>query len=92
MWEDMGLYWAWRGSIPDSGCPPTPTQKRILYADVDYCYPYLNGDRKGELVSHKLAIGVWDDNKYTKMNRDYSLGEVGWFSKHGINVIVRPIT
>lgn len=34
MWEDMILYWAWRGKTPEKGPPPPPTKKRIEFADL----------------------------------------------------------
>jgi len=34
MWEDMVLYWAWRGDEPASY--PPPTRKRIVYTDLGF--------------------------------------------------------
>ena len=31
-WEDMGLYWAWRGG--QDGYTPTPTKKEIVYRQI----------------------------------------------------------
>jgi len=54
VWEDMGLYWAWR-SRPNGRLPhPPPTVKRLDYLQVD---------------NMKICIGVWDDDKYTPVNR-----------------------
>ena len=63
-WQDKGLYWA-------NGEGPTPTKKTIEYAEI--IYPN-NPETK-----QKLAIGVWDDDKYTPMHRD----ELAWHQKHG---------
>lgn len=74
MWEDMGLYWAWRGKEKPTSWPPT--KKRIEYAEIVHTYPYLNGPKKGEPVRSGLAVGVWDDDKYTPLNRGESACEV----------------
>jgi hypothetical protein len=52
-WQDMGTYWAWRGIGTK---PPTPSKKRIDYANIHHLGMFL-------------AIGVWDDDKYTELNR-----------------------
>jgi hypothetical protein len=54
-WQDKGLYWA-------NGEGPTPTKKTIDYAEI--IYP------NNPETNQKLAIGVWDDDKYTPLNRD----------------------
>ena len=54
-WQDKGLYWA-------NGEGPTPTKKTIDYVEI--IYP--NNPEKNQ----KLAIGVWDDDKYTPLSRD----------------------
>jgi hypothetical protein len=53
-WKDEGLYWAWLGS--EDGYTDTPTKKKIHYADIPS--PKM-----------RLAIGVWDDDKYKELNR-----------------------
>lgn len=81
MWQDMGLYWAWRGDPPkDKPMPPTPTRKRIVYAEVIY--------NTSPDVRHKLAVGVWDDAAYTPVNRGDALCEVGWFIRNGATVVM----
>lgn len=63
-WQDRGLYWA-------NGKGPTPTQKRIHYAEIIY-----------PTTKQSLAIGVWDDDKYTPMNWD----ELDWHKKNGAEI------
>lgn len=74
MWHDKILYWAWLAPIPLEGLPPTPTKKRIHRARVGNYFP------------HDLAIGVWDDSKYTPLYRGDSLGELGWYHKLGCRI------
>ncbi len=84
MWQDMGLYWAWRGKEKPDAKPPTT--KRVEYAEITHTYRYLNGDKKGEFVRSSLAVGVWDDDRYTPLNRGDSACEVEWFKRHGATV------
>jgi hypothetical protein len=88
MWKNMILYWSWNGENNDKRNNPVPTTKRIEYAKIIHSYYYLNGDDKGNHVISNLAVGVFDDNKYTKLNRGYSACEVEWFKKHGARVIM----
>ena len=88
MWQDMGLYWAWRGEIPKDGRPPAPTRKHVEYAEITHTYRYLNGDKKGEFVRSRLAVGIWDDDKYTPINRGGSACEVEWYKQHGATVMM----
>ncbi len=67
MWVDNGLYW----SAEASDKYPPPTEKTIDYAEL-CAYG----------VEWKLAVGVWDGDKYTPMNRD----ELEWAIKHGVTV------
>lgn len=68
MWVDKKLYWVYvedRKKGPDGkfiGFPlPVPTIKKIDYVTIN----------KGVVDhEHKLAIGVWDDDKYTPLHRD----------------------
>lgn len=71
MWQDMGLYWAWRGPeiIPPSS---PPTTKRIRYATITNAQ-----------VVQRLAVSVFDDNIERKINRD----ELASHIKHGATVI-----
>ena len=69
-WEDKTLYWAWRGADKESGKPPT--QKRINYATVTL----------SNKTSYQLAVGVWDDDKYTEINQ----AEVDWLNSVGAEV------
>ena len=54
VWEDMGMYWAWR--IRPNGRPyhSPPTVKKLDYAKVG---------------SQSLCVGVWDDDKYMPLHR-----------------------
>ena len=61
-----------------------PTTKLVEYAEITHTYRYLNGDKKGEFVRSSLAVGVWDEDKYTPINR----GEVEWFKRHGATVLM----
>lgn len=58
MWQDMKLYWAWRGKTKD--ITPVPTKKRLDYVTL----------RKGSICEMNLCIGVWDDEKYTPLHRE----------------------
>lgn len=62
MWQDMVLYWAWRGPEPEEGVPHTPTKKKIEYAEIIGPGTYLNGPNEVELTSMRLAITVFDDD------------------------------
>ena len=68
MWEDMGLYWAWRGKQENS-YPLTPTRKRLEYAIIYY----------PELTTMTICCGVFDDDKYTKRNRN----QIKWHENNG---------
>jgi len=59
VWEDMGLYWAWRAKKDGEPYRPPPTTKTLDYVKV----------RTHAHVVQFLCIGVWDDDKYTPMNR-----------------------
>lgn len=54
-WEDMGLYWAWRLKRDGELRHPPPTVKKL-----DYLI----------LGTTKICVGVWDDDKYTPVNRE----------------------
>lgn len=54
----MKLYWAWRGKEDTTTLPPT--KKRLDYTTL----------RKDSPYEMKLCIGVWDDEKYTLLNRN----------------------
>jgi hypothetical protein len=58
MWQDMKMYWAWRGD--GKKILPVPTQKRLDYATLF----------RGTEIKMKLCIGVWDDEVYTPLHRD----------------------
>lgn len=88
MWEDKILYWAWRGDTPKEGLPPTPTYKLVEYAEIIHTYRHLNGPKKGELVHTNLAIGVFDDDRYTPLNRGDSACEIEWFKNQGAIVVM----
>lgn len=87
MWQDMKLYWAWRGN-GSKGYSDPPTTKRIEYAEIVHSYPYLNGPNKGSPVRSSLAVGVWDGDKYTPLNRGHSACEVEWFKNNGCVVLM----
>ena len=55
MWQDCGLYWAWRGGHP---MPPPPTEKRIAYAEVE-----------AGNVKWRVAVDVFDDGRRAEVNR-----------------------
>ena len=82
MWQDMILYWAWRGPTPKDGLPPTPTQKRIEYAEIVGPGRYLNGTNQGEPIRMSLAVTVFDDDGKKEVNRD----ELEWHRKHGSGI------
>jgi len=82
MWQDMVLYWAWRGQEPKEGVPPTPTKKRIEYAEILGPGLYLNGPDKGEPIRVKLAITVFDDGTKKEINRE----ELEWYRTCGSDV------
>ena len=64
MWQDMKMYWAWRGPYKDSKgkiiFTQPPTAKRLDYTTL----------RKGTPYEMKLCIGVWDDGIYTPLHRN----------------------
>ena len=82
MWQDMILYWAWRGPTPKDGLPPTPTNKQIEYAEITLQGRYLNGPKQGERVKIGLAVTVFDDEVPKEVNRD----ELEWHRKHGSEI------
>jgi len=82
MWQDMVLYWAWRGHGPQISDPPT--KKRIEYAEIVGPGKYLNGAEKGELRRCRLAVTVFDDDVPTEVNRE----ELEWHRKHGAEIII----
>ena len=51
--------WQDKGLYWANGEGPTPTKKTIDYVEVKY-----------PKSSFKIAIGVWDDDKYTELHRD----------------------
>ena len=53
---DKKLYW----SLKDG--EQAPTKKKIDYAQIKY--------PKNPETSFSLAIGVWDDDKYSELHRD----------------------
>lgn len=63
MWQDVGLYWAWRGVDIHEVRTPTPTKKRLEYARLRY--PYWRPDRS----DMRICCGVFDDDKYTEKHR-----------------------
>ena len=57
MWQDMGIYWAWRGKSSEYD-PPPPSKRTLKYANVSV----------GE-VSYRLAvkqIDEWQDGRVTE--------------------------
>lgn len=74
MWQDMGLYWAWRGSGgPD--CRP-PIEKRLEYVTVRY------DDWVPSPMTMSICCGVFDGDKYTEKHRD----EIKWHEEHGAKI------
>jgi hypothetical protein len=53
VWQDMVMYWAWRGEGEPTYA--SPTEKKLDYATLS--------------DGSKLCIGVWDSNKYTPLHR-----------------------
>lgn len=84
MWKDMVLYWAWCGETPNGGLPPTPTKKRIEYAEITLQWRYLNGPNQGERVKMRLAVTIFDDEALKEVNRD----ELEWHRKHGAEILM----
>ena len=70
-WEDKILYWAWLGKEPS--ITDVPTKKRIEYVKIIGPGASLQ----------KLACGVWNDDKYTPLNRGISWDEIGWHKNLG---------
>jgi hypothetical protein len=66
-WQDMGLYWAWRGDGASNSEPPTV--KRIEYATITIESKCLNGPDKGEQIKMRLAVTVFDDGVPKEVNR-----------------------
>lgn len=82
MWKDMGLYWAWiSNDIPRVN---PPTKKRIEYAEIIGPGRYMNGPNKGELISTRLAVTVFDDDVPTEVYR----AELEWHRQHGAEIIM----
>lgn len=69
MWQDMGLYWAWRGKERCFSEPPT--NKRLEYARINY-----------QKITMRICCGVFDDDKYTEINRD----EIKWHENHSAKI------
>lgn len=74
-WQDMKLYWAWRGACPDRAKgevpPPPPTIKKLDYVTIN----------KNTPCEQSLCIGVWDDDKYTPLHRtelEFHLKQYHW--------------
>jgi hypothetical protein len=65
-WENMGMYWAWRLSPNGKPFHRPPTTKKLDYAN---------------LGSYSLCIGVWDDDKYTPLNRTELTKRFNWHNK-----------
>jgi hypothetical protein len=84
MWQDMVLYWAWRGGTPKDGLPPTPTKKRIEYAEIIGPGRYLNGPNQGEPIRMSLVVTVFDDDAPKEVNRD----ELEWHRNHGAEILM----
>lgn len=84
MWQDMVLYWAWRGDEPKEGLPPTPTHKRIEYAEIIGPNRYLNGYVKGELIHMSLAVTVFDDDTPKQVYRD----QLEWHRQQGSEILM----
>ena len=80
MWQDMGVYWAWRGEEPPKGSDhKPPTEKRLEYATIHYqnWHPLP--------MTMTICCGVFDDKKYTEQNRN----EIKWHEDQGAE-ITRP--
>ena len=82
MWQDMVLYWAWRGPKPKDGLPPTPTIKRIEYAEIIGPGRYINGPKPGEPIHRTMAVTVYDNNIPTEVHRN----ELEWYRKVGAEI------
>lgn len=57
MWEDIGLYWAWRGLDKPKTKPPT--EKRIQYAKIIY-----------PSTQQGLAVSVFENGVKKEVHRD----------------------
>lgn len=81
MWEDMVLYWAWRGKEVCNTDPPT--KKRLVYAKIKYPVDKLGRPPKGQKFSLRLiCYGVYDDDKFTEVNND----EINWHKNQGATI------
>jgi hypothetical protein len=76
MWEDMVLYWAWRGKEPCNTSPSTT--KRLVYATIEYPSDQHKKLAKGMLICY----GVYDDGKFTELHTD----EINWHKKQGATI------
>ena len=91
MWEDKVLYWIWRSKIaPTDEHMAPPTKKRVEYATIIGPGKYLNGPDKGKMSITRQAVGVWDDDKYTPLNRGDGLCEIEWHRKYGSKIVMPP--
>jgi hypothetical protein len=71
MWQNMGMYWAWRGKERCFSEPPT--EKRLEYVSVHY------PDWKPKPMTMQICCGVFDDDKYTELHRE----QIKWHETHG---------
>ena len=77
-WQDMVLYWAWRGhGVPDSD---PPTVKRIEYAKIHY------QNWKPEPMTTNLAVTVFDDEVPKEVHRE----ELEWHRQRGAEITMPP--
>lgn len=70
-WQDMGLYWAWRGDGPAPTDPPT--EKRVRYATITHPAG----------TTQSLAVTVTDN---AGGRQEVNRGELAWLVGHGCTV------
>jgi hypothetical protein len=77
MWQDMVMYWAWRGKErPQKEQANPPTRKRLEYVKIHYpnCHP--------EQMAMSICCGVFDDDKYRELHRE----EIKWHEDNGAEI------
>jgi hypothetical protein len=74
-WQDMGLYWGWRGTTAPT--VPPPTKKRIGYATIDYDPVNTNSQ-----LNFRIAAVVSENEAQRLVN----VSEIEWHQKNGATI------